>query len=127
MTNVDGGLKYKGYALEGAYYMRWLDNFRGPGTETIARIFNQGYQLEASAMLVPKRLQVYAGHSKIFGDQGDPWDLRVGLNFFPWKNRVVRWNNELLYLSRSPVGYTSVPFALGGKGFVFHSTWELAF
>lgn len=127
MTNVDGGLKYKGYALEGAYYMRWLDNFRGPGTETIARIFNQGYQLEASAMLMPKKLQVYAGHSKIFGDQGDPWDFRVGLNIFPWKNRVVRWNNELLYLSRSPVGYTSVPFALGGKGFVFHSTWELAF
>ena len=127
MTNVDWGLKYRGYSLEGAYYMRWLDNFRGAGTEAIARIFNQGYQVEAAAMLVPKKLQVYAGYSKIFGEQGNPWDFRIGLNFFPWKNKVVRWNNEVLYLNRSPVGYTSVPFAVGGKGWVFHSTWELAF
>jgi hypothetical protein len=30
-------------------------------------------------------------------------------------------------LFRSPVGYTSVPFPLGGKGLVFSSTVELAF
>jgi len=127
MTNFDWGFKYKGYSLEGAYYMRWLDNFRGLGTEGIARIFNQGYQLEAAALVVPKTFQIYAGHSRIFGEQGDPWDLRVGGNFFPFKNKVVRWNNEVLYLHKSPVGYTSVPFAVGGRGFVFHSTWELAF
>lgn len=127
MTNFDWGLKYRGYSLEGAYYMRWLDNFRGPGTETIARVFNQGYQAEAAAMLVPKKLQLYAGYSKIFGKQGNPWDFRFGANFFPFNNKVVRWNNEVLYINNSPVGYTSVPFALGGKGFVFHSTWELAF
>lgn len=127
MTNFDGGVKYKGFALEGAIYMRWLDKFRGPGTEGLEAITNQGYQIEASAMLIPKTLQLYTGHSRIFGDQGDPWDFRVGVNWFPWKNRVVRWNNELLYLNKSPVGYTSVPFALGGKGLVFHSTWELAF
>ena len=127
MTNFDWGLKYKGYSLEGAYYMRWLDNFRGTGTETIARIFNQGYQVEAAAMLVPKTFQVYTGYSKIYGKQGNPWDFRIGANFFPFNNKVVRWNNEVLYLNRSPVGYTSVPFAVGGNGFVFHSTWELAF
>ncbi|HKO97574.1 MAG TPA: hypothetical protein VJU86_11300 [Pyrinomonadaceae bacterium] len=127
MVALDGGLKYRGYALEGAYYMRWLDNFRGTATAGIPRIFNQGFQLEASAMLVPKTFQVYAGHSRVFGDQGNPWDFRAGGNFFPFKNRVVRWNNELLYLHKSPVGYTSVPFTVGGKGFVFHSSLELAF
>ena len=50
-----------------------------------------------------------------------------GSNWFPWKNKVVRWNNEVLYLHKSPVGYTSVPFAVGGKGWVFHSSLELAF
>jgi hypothetical protein len=39
----------------------------------------------------------------------------------------MRWNTEALYLFRSPVGYTSVPFALGGKGMIFHTTVELAF
>ncbi len=127
MTALDGGLKYKGYSLEAAYYARWLDNFRGTGTAGIPRQFNQGYQVEVAGFAIPKTLQLYAGHSRIWGNQGNPWDFRVGVNFFPWKNRVVRWNNELLYLNRSPVGYTSVPFTVGGKGFVFHSTWELAF
>jgi hypothetical protein len=49
------------------------------------------------------------------------------VNWFPFKNKVVRWNTEGLYLYKSPVGYTSVPFAVGGKGFVFHSSFELAF
>jgi hypothetical protein len=49
------------------------------------------------------------------------------VNVFPFKNKVLRWNNEVLYLNKSPVGYTAVPFALGGKGFVYHSTVELAF
>ncbi len=42
-------------------------------------------------------------------------------------NKVTRWNNEFLYLHHSPVGYTSVPFALGGTGSIFHTNLELAF
>ena len=127
MTSFDGGIKYKGFALEGESYMRWLDNFRGTNTEGVSRIFNNGFQIQASMMLIPKKLQPYLGHSRIFGQYADPWDFRAGLNFFPWKNRVVRWNSEYLYTYRSPVGYTSVPFALGGTGSIFVSNLELAF
>jgi hypothetical protein len=45
----------------------------------------------------------------------------------PQDRAAILKNQELLYDSNSPVGYTSVPFALGGKGFIFHSTLELAF
>jgi hypothetical protein len=48
-------------------------------------------------------------------------------NWFPFKNHVVRWNAEGLYLYKSPVGYTSVPFAVGGRGWVFHTSFEVAF
>jgi hypothetical protein len=78
-------------------------------------------------MLVPKTLQLYVGGSKIFGDFGKPWDTRIGTNYFPFKNRVFRWNSEFLYTSKSPVGYTAVPFAVGGKGWAYHSNFELAF
>jgi hypothetical protein len=127
MTTFDGGFKYRGYALEGEYYWRWLDHFRGENTQGIPHVFDHGFQLQGSAMLVPKTLQAYAGHSKIFGDYGVPWDFRVGTNWFPYKNKVLRWNTEALYLRKSPVGYTSVPFAVGGTGWVFHSSLELAF
>jgi hypothetical protein len=127
MSSFDGGLKYHGYSLEGEYFLRWLDNFRGPGTEGLPSIFSHGFQLQASAMVVPKSFQVYLGGSTVYGKYGNPYDFRAGTNYYPFHNRVVRWNSEFLYLHHSPVGYTAVPFALGGTGPVFHSTLELAF
>ena len=127
MAAFDGGLKYKGLSLEGEYFLRWLDHFKGPGTSIIPVIFSHGYQMQASAMALPKTLQLYLGGSTVIGKYGNPWDFRAGINWFPWHNRVVRWNTEFLYLQNSPVGYTSVPFALGGTGPVFHTNVELAF
>jgi hypothetical protein len=137
MAAFDGGLKYHGFSLEGEYFLRWLDHFHGPGTAVIAPIFSHGFQLQTSAMVLPKTLQVYLGGSLLTGNAavldayrakyGNPWDFRAGLNYFPYHNKVLRWNNEFLYLYRSPVGYTSVPFALGGTGPIFASTLELAF
>ena len=127
MAAFDSGVKYHGFSLEGEYFLRWLDHFHGPGTAGLAPVFSRGFQLQTSAMVLPKTLQVYLGGSSISGKYGHPWDFRAGTNYFPFHNRVVRWNNEFLYLYKSPVGYTSVPFALGGTGPVFASTLELAF
>lgn len=127
MAAFDGGLKYHGFSLEGEYFLRWLDHFHGPGTAAIPAIFSHGFQLQTSAMVVPKTLQAYLGGSTLSGKYGHPWDFRAGLNYFPFHNKVIRWNNEFLYLYKSPVGYTSVPFALGGTGPVFATTLELAF
>ena len=127
MAAFDVGLKYHGYSLEGEYFLRWLDHFKGPSTTRLAPIFSHGFQLQASAMVLPKTLQAYLGGSTLDGKYGNPWDFRAGVNFFPWHNKVVRWNNEFIYLQQSPVGYTSVPFALGGLGPVFHTNLEVAF
>ena len=134
MTTVDGGFKYHGFSLEGEYFWRWLDNFKFTQALTPvqlqqipSRLFDHSFQIQGTAMVVPKTLQAYAGFSKIFGQYGQPRDFRFGTNFFPFKNKVVRWNTEALYLYKSPVGYTSVPFPIGGTGWVFHSNMELAF
>jgi hypothetical protein len=66
MSSFDAGLKYHGYSLEGEYFLRWLDNFKGPGTGGLPTIFSHGFQLQASAMVVPKSLQVYLGGSTPF-------------------------------------------------------------
>src|SRR5215211_3803126 len=134
MTAVDGGFKYRGFALEGEYFWRWLDNFKFATTPTPdaiqaipSRLFDHAFQIQGSAMVVPETLQAYVGVSKIFGKFGQPRDFRAGANFFPFRNKVVRWNNEALYVYRSPVGYTSVPYPVGGRGWIFHSSMELAF
>jgi hypothetical protein len=127
MAAFDGGLKYHGYSLEGEFFLRWLDHFHGPGTTGLPTIFSTGVQLQASTMAIPKTLQVYLGGSTLNGKYGNPFDFRAGINWFPYHNRVLRWNTEFLYLYKSPVGYTAVPFALGGTGPVFHTNLELAF
>ena len=54
MMSLDGGIKYKGLSLEGEFYRRWLSNFTGTNTSGIADITDTGYQLQSSAMVVPK-------------------------------------------------------------------------
>jgi hypothetical protein len=127
MFSLDGGFKYHGWAFEGEGFWRWLNSFTGPGTAGLPGRYDTGYQLQLSMMPIQKKLQLYSGGSHIFGQYGNPYDARIGTNWFPYKNRVLRWNTEALYLFRSPVGYTSVPFPLGGKGWVFNTTVELAF
>jgi hypothetical protein len=127
MSTFDGGFKYRGFSLEGEYYLRWLDNFRGMNTEVIPDQFDHGFQIQGTAMFIPKTLQGYVGYSKIFGNYGNPYDFRFGTNWFPYKNKVLRWNTEALYVFKSPVGYTSVTYPVGGRGWIFNTTVELAF
>jgi hypothetical protein len=127
MACVDVGLKYRGFSFDAEYYWRWLNKFTGLNTAGLPEIRNHGFQLQASAMAIPKTLQLYSGGSMVLGNLGGGYDTRVGLNWFPWKNKVVRWNAEGLLLYRSPVGYTSVPYNVGSTGFVFHTNVEMAF
>ena len=129
MVSFDAGAKYKGYSLEGEYYYRWLDDFQGRETGRLDfdDIQDHGFQLQASAMVLPEKLQAYVGGSKVFGEYGDPWDARVGLNWFPFRSRSLRWNNELMYVDDSPVGALSLAQPVGAEGPIFFSTVEFFF
>lgn len=129
MLAAEGGIKYRGYSFDLEYYWRRIDNFttRGSGALPFSALHDSGFQIQASAMVVPSQIQVYAGASKVFGEYGDPSDFRAGLTFFPWKNQVVKWNFEFIRLNRSPVGAASLPYSIGSNGPVFHSNFMLWF
>ena len=127
MSSVDGGIKYHGLSLEAEYYWRWLDDFQGENVSGIAPIDDHGFQVQASAMAVPKALQVYAGGSAIRGHYGNASEFRAGANWYVVKQRGLRLNAEWLHLNKCPVGYTAVPYPVGGNGDVFHLNFELNF
>jgi len=127
MMSLDAGVKYHGLSLEGEYYRRWLSNFTGTNTAGIADITDDGYQLQSSAMFVQQRLQGYLSGSQIFGVYGDSSELRAGLNWYFTGERGLRVNAEWLNLSHCPVGYTAVPYPVGGNGNVIHANVELNF
>lgn len=126
MSSLDGGVKYKGWALEGEYYVRKLNDFNGPGTIIVPNQWDRGFQLQASTMIIPRTFQAYVGGSYVDGNYGKPWDVRAGVNWHPWHNRVFRWNAQAMYLYHSPVGYTSLTYNVGSTGVVFNTDFELA-
>jgi len=127
MASVDAGIKYKGFSLEGEYYWRRLSNFTGSNTAGIEPIHDHGFQVQSSAMVLPKRLQVYLSGSQIRGRFGDGSEVRAGVNWYFLKERGLRWNAEWIRLNHCPVGYNAVPYPVGGNGDVFHTNVEMNF
>jgi hypothetical protein len=127
MASVDAGIKYRGLSLEAEHYWRWLGEFTGPGAAAIADIDDHGYQVQASAMVVPQVLQAYVGGSEILGRYGDGSEVRAGANWYPFEKRGIRVNAEWLHLNDCPVGYTAVPYPVGGNGDVVHVNVEMNF
>jgi len=76
---------------------------------------------------VKKYLQLYAGASAIHGDFGNGSEYRAGVNWYFVGERGLRANAEWLHLSDCPVGYTAVPYPVGGNGDVWHVNLEMNF
>jgi hypothetical protein len=127
MVALDAAAKYKGFSLEFEYYMRWLNRFKTLGIVPVNNLYDTGFQLQASAMILPKTLQFYISGSKIFGEYGDPYDIGAGFNWFPFQRRDFRINAMGLYVYNSPVGYTAYPVPVGANGFTFLTDVSLAF
>jgi DUF3011 family protein len=127
MASLDGGIKYKGFSVEAEYYWRWLSDFTGPGTGVIEDIDDHGYQVQISGMAVKDIVQVYAGGAEIRGEFGNGSEVRGGVSWYPLKKRGLRLNTEWIHLNHCPVGYTAVPYPVGGNGDVYHADLEMNF
>jgi len=127
MMSLDAGVKYHGVSIEAEYYRRWLTDFTGTNTASIAPVTDNGYQVQSSAMVVQKALQVYLSASQILGRFGNASELRAGGNWYFTNQRGLRLNAEWIHLDHCPVGYTAVPYPVGGTGNLFHVNVELQF
>lgn len=116
MASFNGGIKYKGFSLDAEYFVRWVNDFETVGTIPVTQLKDTGFALQGSAMLVNKVLQLYSTYSYIDGEYGKPWEFTCGMNWFPFKNKFLRVNPEVMVEHYSPVGYTSYPTVVGAKG-----------
>jgi len=129
MFSVDAGAKTKGFALEGEYYWRRIDKLKLIGSPmALDHLLDQGFQLLASAMVFPKKLQLYTTYSEIFGQYGVPSEVRVGFNFFPFKKTIsTRLNGQVIIMNKCPVGGLAYPYSVGANGTIFNLDLELNF
>ena len=121
-------MKYKGLSLEAEYYWRWLSDYEGSNVSGVPDINDHGYQLQASAMVVPK---LRSGVFREFGDLRQVWRPVGGAR----RRQLVSGASSaasgstpssFTWITRRS-GYTAYPMPVGAKGNVFHANLELNF
>ena len=125
MASFNTGAKYNGYSLDFEYFIRWVSDFDTEGVIPVSNLFDNGFTLQGSAMLVNKTLQAYSTYSYINGEYGKPSEVTIGLNWFPFKTKFFRVNPEVMIESHAPVGYLSYPTQVGSNGVIGMLNLEL--
>lgn len=106
LISAAAGMKYRGFWLQGEGYYRKLDQFVADGTMPVSAVRDTGFYVQAAQMIVPKRIELYAGISYIVSNYGHPKEFIVGGNYYPWNSRNLRLNIQLINVDHSPVSST---------------------
>ncbi len=118
MLAFDGGIKWNGLALNGQYFMRWLNDFVADGPLPLGSTFDQGGEFSAAYFIKPKKWMPYARTSWVIGQFGNSYEYGAGLKwYFPRTDRL--WlNAELFRVNKSPYGGAFTPYTPGLTGWV---------
>ena len=131
ILSIDAGLKYRGIFLQTEIYSRWLDGFVADGVLPVASIFDQGFYVQGAFFPIPKKLEVYAATSQIFGDQDAGFDnsseYLAGFNFYPADTRNHRFNVQLMDVNKSPVSSTFGYYVGGQSGTTYSAAFSVFF
>jgi len=118
ILSVDAGVKYRGFFLQTEYYNRWLDHFQADGALPVGSIHDTGFYVQAAFYPVPKKLEVYAATSQIFGDKqagfANSSSYLAGANFYPFNTRNHRLNAQVIDVNHSPVS-SAFGYYIGGQ------------
>jgi hypothetical protein len=107
LVSAAAGMKYRGFWLQGEGYGRLLNHLIADGPLPTNSIRNTGFYVQAADMIVPKRFELYASTSYVFGDFArHPHEFIAGGNYYPWDTRNLRLNIQVINVSHSPVSST---------------------
>jgi hypothetical protein len=115
---IDAGIKYRGFFLQTEIYNRWLDNFKADGPIPLASIHDKGFYVQGAFFPVPKKIEVYAATSQIYGDKSagfsNSHEYLGGMNYYPFDSRNYRLNTQIINVDHSPVS-SSFGYYNGGQ------------
>lgn len=127
LLSINAGIKYRGFALSGEYFARWLDNFHADGPLPVRSVIDHAFQLQTSYQVWPKTIEIYGAASTVLGQFNNSWEAAGGVNWFPFDTRNVRINGELIHVNRSPTGSLYTPYLVGQTGRIVMANLELFF
>ena len=118
MWAIDGGLKYNGLAINGQYFMRWLNAFEADGPMPLKSTFDHGYELSASYFVVPKKVLLYAKSSQVFGQFGNSYEYGGGVKWHFLPTERLWLNAEILRVNKVPYSGAFTPYTAGLSGWI---------
>ena len=124
---IDGGLKWKGFAVNAQYFMRWLSDLVADGPLPVASTYDHGYELTAGHFVLPRKLELYARTSQVFGDFGDSSENGAGARWYFLPTERVWFNPEVLRVNKAPYSGTFTPYTAGLNGWAVMTQVVLAF
>jgi hypothetical protein len=72
----------------------------------VSSVIDNGFYVQLSDMVIPKKIELYAGTSWVFSNYGRPKEFLGGVNYYPWNTRNARVNMQLIDVNHSPVNST---------------------
>jgi hypothetical protein len=123
---IDGGLKYRGFALNAEFYARWLRDFRADGPLPISSMFDWGYDASVGYFVVPS-LEVFGRSGLIHGPFATAIEEALGINWYPFNTRQVSINVEPAYVRHCPYFSGYYEYAVGQTGLIIPAQFLLRF
>ena len=103
---LDAGVKYRGFFFQTEFFWRQLDGFVADGPLPVSVIEDSGFYVQAACYPWPRKVELYAATSQIYGDEDagfdDSSEYLGGLNFYPAKTRNHRLNLQIIDVNGSP-------------------------
>jgi hypothetical protein len=127
MWAIDGGIKRNGFSVNGQYFFRWLNDFEADGPLPLASTFDHGFELTAGHFVVPRKLQLYARGSGVYGQFGDSSEYGGGGKWYFLPTERLWLNGELLHVDSAPYSGAFTPYTAGMKGWTPMVQTVLAF
>jgi hypothetical protein len=127
MWAVDGGIKWNGLAVNGQYFVRWLNDFEADGPLPLASTLDHGAELSAGYFVTPKKVMLYGRGSWVRGEFANSFEYGGGVkwNFLPTERLWL--NTELFRVDRAPYSGAFTPYTAGMRGWVPMLQTVLAF
>ena len=127
MWAVHGGIKWKGFAVNGQYFTRWLNDFEADGPIPLTSMKDHGFELTAGHFVIPRALMLYGRGSKVFGEFADSHEYGGGAKWYFLPTERLWLNAELIRVHRAPYSGAFTPYTAGMAGWVPMLQTVLAF
>ncbi len=127
MWALDAGLKWNGFAVNGQYFMRWLNDFVADGPLPLSSTYDHGVELTAGQFVIPRTLVLYGRGSKVFGEFGDSDEYGGGAKWYFLPTERLWFTAELIRTHSVPYNGAFTPYTTGLNGWVPMLQTVLAF